>query len=209
MLKLGPVFLLLTSCTLIDVIAINSQAQSRSTKDALKPYLSCSFDDGLKIIQRDRFPEESGRFREFKTNGEIKRVSILDGFRVIFSYPKTEPFVNLKAELSDPKEYEQDKAKIIEHWNSLIPRGKEVEGKELRKMEINGFEASYINRVSVIGVTIGTYILFSDKYKTVTSVYFLNAPPEKRKFQTIEEYQILRDRFLDKYTKCINDNYGY
>ena len=51
----------------------------------------------------------------------------------------------------------------------------------------------------------GIYLLSDDKQQTTTTIYFLNEEPH-RKFHTIEEYGILRDRFLKTYTTCIHES---
>jgi hypothetical protein len=40
----------------------------------------------------------------------------------------------------------------------------------------------------------------------VTTIYLLNQEPEQRKFQTMEEYRSLRDKFLVSYASCIRKN---
>ena len=71
---------------------------------------------------------------------------------------------------------------------------------------LNGFEAHGLDRERLEGGVLGVYLLFDDPAHSVTTIYLLNQEPQDRKFQTIEEYQSLRDRFLRSYTACIRDN---
>jgi hypothetical protein len=69
--------------------------------------------------------------------------------------------------------------------------GFEVHGNDLRKLE---------------GSVLGMYVLFDDKAHVATTVYFLNQQAWQRKFQTMDEYGQLRDRFLQRYTGCVREN---
>src|SRR5437879_10758880 len=42
-----------------------------------------------------------------------RRVSVTEGYRVMYSYPRTYPFASLKAEGSDPSKYAEDKQVVM------------------------------------------------------------------------------------------------
>jgi hypothetical protein len=176
--------------------------------NSLKPYLSCKFDDGLKIVETSRHRQWNSpdKFRSIKINGVEDRVSVIDGYRIMLAYPDTYFFANVKAEQSDPQSYAKDKEKLIREMQWLTSTSKEMETAEPVKITSHGFEGYALNRKTILGNTLGMYVLFSDVNQQVLTIYFLNQPAEKRKFQTIEEYRALRDRFLDKYTACIQGN---
>ena len=69
---------------------------------------------------------------------------------------------------------------------------------------LNGFEIYGLDRVRLEGSTLGIYLLFDNRTQIATTIYFVNADPDKRKFSTLEAYAQLRDRFLDAYTTCIH-----
>jgi hypothetical protein len=50
---------------------------------------------------------------------------------------------------------------------------------------------------------LGLYLAFDDPAHMVTAIYLLDQQPYARKFQTIEEYQQLRDSFLKTCFACI------
>jgi hypothetical protein len=53
---------------------------------------------------------------------------------------------------------------------------------------------------------LGIYVLFSDANHTITTLYFINQNPKRKRFQTIEEWRVLRDEFLKTYTTCLKNN---
>ena len=188
-------------------LQIGAIAQSGSS-DSLKPYLSCKFDDGLKIVETSRHRQwkSPDKFRPVKINGAEERVSVVDGYRVMLAYPNTYYFANVKAEQSDPQSYTKDKETLIKQMQQLTSTSKEMETAEPIKVTYRDFEGYGLNRKTILGDILGMYVLFSNTNRQVVTIYFLNQPAEKRKFQTIEEYRTLRDRFLDKYTSCIQSN---
>jgi len=56
------------------------------------------------------------------------------------------------------------------------------------------------------GGVLGLYLAFDDKTHIATTIYLLNQEAYARKFQTIEQYQQLRDTFLKTYLACIRMN---
>lgn len=197
--------LLLIASLFFPLLQIGVVAQSGNS---LKPYLSCKFDDGLKIVETSRHRQwnSTDKFRLVKINGVEERVSVIDGYKIMFAYPDTYFFANVKAEQSDPESYAKDKETLIRLMQWLPSTSKEMETPEPIKVTSHGFEGYAVNRKTIFGDTLGMYTLFSDANRQVLTIYFLNQPAEKRKFKTIEEYRTLRDGFLDKYTSCIQSN---
>lgn len=180
----------------------NAAAQTSGRDDSLKPYTSCQFEDGLKVVQVDRLPKVVTSRTETTSGGE-KRVSLLDGYRIMVAYPKTDFFANIKAERSDPAEYANDKETVLEGLKWALAHSKEMESQEPIRVSYNGFEGYAINRKSLTGNTLGITALFSDADQHIITIYFLNQDAKRRKFQTIEEWRALRDGFLNRYTSCV------
>jgi hypothetical protein len=63
-----------------------------------------------------------------------------------------------------------------------------------------------LDREKLEGGVLGIYLFFDNSAHVVTNIYLLNQEPQNRKFQTIEEYRQLRDRFLVSYSACIRKN---
>lgn len=176
-------------------------AQSNNPADALKPYTACQFEDGLEVSQVDQLPK-GVKSRTVETLKGERKVSLAAGYRVLFAYPKTDIFANVKAEQSNPDDYARDKEAVIENLKWAVSKSKEMETQEPVKVAYNGLEGYAIGRKSLVGNTLGITLLFDDAEHTIVTVYFLNQRPDHRKFSTVEEWRALRDRFLERYTAC-------
>lgn len=191
-------------CSLMQV-AVSGQSNK---PESLKPYLSCKFDDGLKIVDTSRHRQWSSqdKFRTVDVNGVEEKVSVVDGYRIMVAYPKTHYFANIKAENSNPDDYAKDKETVVSSLKWSTATSHDVESLEPIKVSYNGFESYSANRRSLIMGVLGITVLFSDARHQILTIYFLNQLPKKRKFQTIEEWHTLRDGFLERYTNCIKSN---
>lgn len=176
----------------------------RSLTDPLEPYTLCKFSDELSIDTAVRFPSDVTS-RTVNTASGRKDISILDGYRILFSYPGTDVFANVKFEMLQPLRYLSDKKSIIEGMEFLASPAKGVKD-PLEHDEYLEYEVYALNNRSISGRgPISMYTLFNDTENMVITVYFLNQKAERRKFQTYEEYQGLRDRFLDDLMSCAQE----
>jgi hypothetical protein len=178
--------------------------QSNAKSDSLKPYLKCEFDDGLYIKETTPRGASSQNFREVKMGDQTKKISVIDGYRIMFAYPGAHYFfANVKLEGSDPNAYAQDKANLIDmlKYYAATEKPKMI---FRDRTSINGYDSYGLDReVMDFGGVIGNHIIFLDNEHLVITVYFLNQGREARRFHTLDEYYGLRDRFLDHYSKCI------
>ena len=98
----------------------------------------------------------------------------------------------------------------IESLEKINNDGKNMDSPKLLEKEYNGFASYSANRNDIVGNIIGTTMIFDDKNKIIVTVYFINKPPnvkdEFKLFNSIQEWKILQDKFLDSYTKCVADN---
>jgi len=187
-------------------LAVSGQSNEPSS---LKPYLSCKFGDGLKIVDTSRHRQWTSpdKFRTVEINGVEERVSVVDGYRVMVAYPNTHFFANIKAENSNPDDYAKDKDTVVRDLKSATASSHDMESPEPIKVSYNGFEGYSSSRKSLTMGTLGITILFSDARRQILTIYFLNQLPLKREFQTMEEWHTLRDRFLNRYTSCVKSNF--
>jgi len=121
----------------------------------------------------------------------------------MFAYPDTDFYANAKAELLPVKNYPQLKQSLLDNFQHLL------HGDTLNtalRSPMNGLEVHGLDREKLEGGVLGIYLFFDDSAHVVTTIYLLNQEPRSRKFQTIEEYRSLRDRFLVSYTACIQSN---
>jgi len=185
---------------------VRSFAQSSDRDDSLKSFTSCDLDDGLRIVQVDRLPKDV-KSRTVKTSKGDQKISLADGYRVMVAYNDDRDwFANIKAEKSITAEYEKDKERVIENLKWAASTSKELESQEPVKVSFGEYEGYGTSKRTLIGNTLGIYVLFSDPDRTITTFYFINQNPKKKRFQTIEEWRVVRDGFLNTYTTCVKNN---
>jgi len=175
----------------------------REASNGLEPYTKCEFGAGLVAVSVDRLPGTGVRHRSVVTAEGERRVSMMDGYRVLLAYPGTEYFANVKVERSAPDEYVSDRGVIVAGLEHLAATGGPAKG-TVEHRHLRGFDMVCLNNSTInVPGPISMYVLFNDSTQTVVTVYFLNQRAEQRRFQTFEEYAALRDAFLEDYTKCI------
>lgn len=153
-------------------------------------YIPLIFNEGLEwddVIQR----ENDVDFRIIMTRGGEEKISVVDGYRILYKYPNTKWFVKVHVEKSKKEEYENDKIKIVK---SLMQWSGETI--EISPINYNGYEYYYVGNDDLVESPIGMAVIFFPKNKIITTIYFLNQESGDRKFQTIEEYKQLKDNFI-------------
>jgi len=206
MLSKSHVLILATLlAALLDLSASTSAQRPSDNGKSFSRYLSCVFDDGLTVAETIRLPKGAEKFRRLKTLNGIRKVSRIDGYTVVFKNPNNGFVANVKVEQSNPQDYPQDKQIIVEDLKLQLSTAKAMDAADIRTATMKRFQTYGVDRNTLeIGQVIGTYVLFSDSDQKVITIYFLNQGPGKRKFQSIEEYRTLRDKFLTQYISCIN-----
>jgi hypothetical protein len=166
----------------------------------LQPYIHCDgFAGGVRGVALDRRPPTAEPWREVDFNGKSQRVSVIDGYRVMYSYARTYPFANLKAERSDPARYGEDKAIVTLNF---VEMAKADDNTDLVSFSYRGFSGQTLTKRELAGHALGIAQIFSDEDSVIVTIYFLNQLPENRGFQTYEEFISLRDAFSG-YTECV------
>jgi hypothetical protein len=131
----------------------------------------------------------------------MRPVEMLDGRRVMFAYPDEDFYANIKVEILPAESWEKSRSTLVDNFDFLLASGDDVRNYHL-KPELHGFAMQGQDRQKREGGVLGFYLLFDDRAHTVATIYFLNQEPPVR-FKTMEEYALLRDRFLNQYTACI------
>ncbi len=180
-------------------------AQDAPVPKALVPYTSCVFPDGLRVTQTSSLGQ-GPMVRPVPTADGTHNIDLEAGEQVVFSYPLMDAFANAKVELLPADKYAALKQTLIDNVHFLeherggptpalaLPvglHGFEVHGNDVRKLE---------------GNMLGMYVMFDDKAHVATTIFFLNQQAWARKFQTMDEYGRLRDKFLRTYTGCVREN---
>jgi hypothetical protein len=132
--------------------------------------------------------------------GEVA-IRMLDGRRVMFAYPGEDFYANVKVEVLPADRWDNSRIALSDNFDYLLASGDDVRNYSLRP-EINGFSVQGQDRPKREGGVLGFYLLFDNATHTAITIYFLNQEPALR-FKTMEEYAVLRDKFLNEYTTCI------
>lgn len=171
----------------------------------LAPYTSCEFSDGLNIVGLD--PLVPGvQSRTVETADGVRDIPMEAGERVMFAYPFTDFYANVKAEVLPAAQYPELKKALVANEQYTMEQTPGAARNANLPADLHGFNVYGEDRQALEGGVLGMYLLFDDAAHIVTTIYFLNQQPWQRKFQTIEEYRQLRDRFLTTYTGCIRQN---
>jgi hypothetical protein len=170
----------------------------------LIPYTRCSFTGGLVPISVDRAPNLP-MARPVETASGTKRVSVADGYRVMLAFPNTDPFVNLKIEVSVAGLYANDKQTVLEQMQVFAASAKGV-SMSVERSSLNGVEVAALNNPTIDSSIISFYSLFDDTENVIATAYILNQLPEKRAFRDMSSYKSLRDAFIQDYTQCMGKN---
>jgi len=120
----------------------------------------------------------------------------------MFAYPGKEFYANVKVEILPEKDYAKTREILIDNFDHILASGGGTTRNYGLKAMLNGLDARGLDREKLEGGVLGIYLLLDDTSRILTTIYFLNQEPEGRSFQTMEEYRVARDRFLDTYSAC-------
>ena len=173
--------------------------------DSLKPYTACKLEGDLEVKEITRRANSGSEYREVTTAKGKERVSVADGYRVMFAYKDVGYFyANVKLEQSDAQSYAQDKEIVINQLRHFSSSKQARMMVVADKTMLSGFEHFAIERDAIdVGNLIGIHLLLYDKGKIIITIYFLNQEKKKRRFNSIEEFRALREGFLNRYAECL------
>lgn len=187
-----------------------AQAPPKTVEDAavpkaLAPYTSCVFPDGLRIVSSD--PLAAGvKSRSVETATGMHSIDLVAGERVLFAYPMTDFYANVKVEMLPADGYTALKQTLIGNLHFLESQRGGPSPAEALPAGLHGFEVHGNDRQKLEGGVLGMYLLFDDQAHVATTIDFLNQHAWERKFQTMDAYERLRDNFLRVYTGCVRQN---
>lgn len=173
---------------------------------ALHDYESCTFDDGLQIVKVDSLPP-GVQERSVDTKSGPKTIRMLAGRRIMFAYGiGGDFFANVKPEVLPDDTWALEKQALLDALDDMLSSSHDALPDTTFPRQVHGLEVRGFNRTVLHGGTLGSYLIFDDARHIATSVYLLNQEPLTRRFQTIEQYRQLGNRFLKTYTNCIAEN---
>lgn len=189
---------------ILSVLAIVTALLSFNINPEIKQcFLSFNKANGLKMNPPERMPVENDHTRKLPTYKGDANITIVDGYRILYLNKKKSPFVNLKVELSSPENYEMDKRNVLDNLRYINANSTGMETKDLIELIYNGYKVYGLSRNSVEnGSTLGTFVMFPGD-NTIVYFYFNNLKPGFRNFESVEEYQSLRNDFIGQYTSHV------
>jgi hypothetical protein len=180
-------------------VAVDAVASSGGWR--FQPYVHCDgFAGGVRGVVLERRPPNARPWRNVELGREAERVSVLDGYRVTYSHPRKLPFANLKVERSDPVRYEEDKRIVTRNFGAIAKGDGNV---KLVSFSERGFSGQTLTKNELAGRALGITQIFVDEDAVIVTIFFLNQLPENRRFQTYEEFVLLRDSFVSGYLECV------
>lgn len=181
-------------------------APSQIDSSALHDYESCTFDDGLQIVKVDSLPP-GVQERSVDTKSGPKTIRMVAGRRIMFAYGiGGDFFANVKPEVLPDDTWALEKQALLDALDNMLSSSHDALPDTTFPRQVHGLEVRGFNRTVLHGGTLGFYLIFDDARHIATSVYLLNQEPLTRRFQTIEQYRQLGNRFLKTYTNCIAEN---
>jgi hypothetical protein len=191
----------------LGVYGLTAQNLPRSDSSAFDRHTTCKFADGLTVVETS--PLAPGiHARTVQTSKGPRQVEVVEGRRVMFAYPDKDFYANVKVEILPEKNYAETRQFLIDSFDyTLASGGGNTRDYGLKPM-LNGLDVRGLDRDKLEGGVLGLYLLLDDSSRIVTTIYFLNQEPKARSFQTMEEYRVMRSRFLGTYTACIGGKRG-
>jgi len=162
---------------------------------------ACSWSDKLVATPVTKLPD-AFKARSLQMPTGTVQISLVEGFRLSLAEDGKEIFANVKVEQSEADRFEADRDAVVANLRWILSSSKGMESPEPLGVSMSGFEGPMINRAALTGSTLALISLFHEKEKLILTIYLENAPPEKRSFQTKEEWNLMRDRFLLALTGC-------
>ncbi len=163
----------------------------------LEAFTRCDgFADGVRAGTLDHRPPSSAPWREVVVGGTPRLVSVVDGYRVTYSYPRHLAFATLRVERSDPARYAEDKATVAAYFAEMA---RADPGLDL----VESGDSQTLSKRALAGRTLAMTQIFFDAEGVIARVSFHNQEPGHRRFQTFEEFARLRDAFTRGYIECV------
>lgn len=183
--------------------SLSPMGMTQSTISALKPYESCTFKDGLQIVELGELRPAVTQ-RKVETSKGNQWLTMSAGKRVMFGYLGKDFYANVKVEALPADTWAEQKQVLIDNLETINKSSPEFGA--LSESEMHGFQVRGSDRSKLNGGVLGLYLFFDDKAHVVTTLYLLNQEPQARSFQTMGEYAAKRASFLDRYTECVQQN---
>jgi hypothetical protein len=178
-----------------------AQQAAREAGGPLARYATCRFADSLYADSTTRLPGAGVRFRSVTTPKGEKRISAIDGYRLLLSQGRPSYFAELRVETSDPIQYAADKEAAIDNVRYALQSsvGKPSWEHDTRDgFDIYGESDVFTGERGPTGL----YVLLPQSSQTIITINFLGQAPQDRRFVNIDEHDDIRDGVIDALIKC-------
>ena len=190
-----------SSAGLLAFVLAGAAACHAGNTSKLQAYTHCDgFARGVRGVTLDRHPQTAEPWREVGFAGKSRRVSVIDGYRVTYSYPRTFAFASLRAEQSDPARYAEDRRIVSANFAEMAQADQAL---DLAEFSHRGLQVQTLTKRRLGGRTLAMTQILADLDAVIVTIFFLNHAPEHRHFQTMEEFIGLRDAFIRGYIECV------
>jgi hypothetical protein len=178
---------------------------AQSKPEPLDSYLSCRYGAGLNVVSVLRRQGSDPRSRTVATATGERKISVIDGYRLMVSQGEPSYFANMKIEKSEPRQYASDKDAAIKNLEYAMQTAAPGIKPVWDHMPYNGFDV-YAVTDTTMGANgpNGMYLLFRDSTQVIVTIYFLGQKAEHRHFGTIQEHDAIVDTMLEDLTTCAN-----
>jgi hypothetical protein len=162
-----------------------------------------SFNDATNL--RATEPEKLGapleKLRNLATRKVEENVVRKDGYSIQFYNEQHVWFVNLKIELFEEDVYDVVKKTILANLDYAASLPGNIKTNQSVELEFNDYKFYGMSLQGLnAGKMLGSFVMFPGD-GVILYFNFNNIRPEARHFNSIKEYEELRDKFFDAYTE--------
>jgi hypothetical protein len=168
--------------------------------DALRRLADCSFGPQLRPQSVTR-RHELATSRAVQTSAGALRVSVADGYRVMLGFADGASFVHLRLDRSAPGMLGRDRAAILMQMTEFAARP----GATVAPFKVTlrrGIEVMALDNPALQPSVVGVYTFISERHGIIATAYLLNQHGQ-RGFTNYQQYQVLREAFVDALSACM------
>ncbi len=176
----------------------SSAAPPAAAKPGSGAFAPCAISN-LLIYSTDRLPS-SPAVRTVTTALGEEPITMVDGYRTLYVLPPQEGMLNTKTEILEASTYAAGRRSLIGNLEFLAKKDPAIRG--VGKSKSGSLDIYVASRDTLDGGVLAIAELFNDARHTVTTIYFLNAEPAERQFQTVAAFVSLRDGILREFGHC-------
>lgn len=207
--------------------AMAQSVNTSSLPEPYRQFVPADLPGGLQLVELKKRCEQCSPWREINfysltEPARAERVTVLDGYQSMYAFPGMHYFANVKVERSDLGHYESDRDIVeralrheckrkqtqVENYLAENPAARaKLETRRMPGQDYVEFESGVRagidfmscteNVIGLLSSTISQVQIFVPSRRLMVTAYL--PQQEKMNFKTIEEFRVLRDRFIEGY----------